>query len=359
MARVGIRGAGLSKDIALSVRNKLTNLGANVSDDLARLSGKVEDAFAYADGADSKNIGKHNARVYQSNGGNWDEVASGILGSSGAGRKAVAEFSDDASQALAKHGDEVSQALRETGEQAGKHASTEFGGEAREALAKHGDEVSKSLDGLELGSLNRGFSKNVSDDLAGHTDEVSRGLKETAEANNVTVKEVPYGEQFTKGVNGRKELLPNIQYVTENGYRYSTDEFGRISKVEVDELVLKKGTRNAHSQRVAGREDRVVEADIVQVLDDGGHLIGTQFNGSGDLDNLVAMNRDINRSGGEWFNMEKDWAKAIKETPPKKVTVNIEPIYLGKSLRPDRFKVMYEIEGKALRRRTIENLIGG
>ena len=145
MARVGTRGAGLSKDIALSVKNKLTHLGANVSDDLARLSGKVEDAFAYADGAVSKNIGKHNARVYQSNGGNWDEVASGILGGSGAGRKAAAEFSDDASQALAKHGDEVSRALKETDEQAGKHASAEFGGETSEALAKHGDEVSQAL----------------------------------------------------------------------------------------------------------------------------------------------------------------------------------------------------------------------
>lgn len=359
MARVGTRGAGLSKDIALSVKNRLTHLGANVSDDLARLSGKVEDAFAYADGAVSKNIGKHNARVYQSNGGNWDEVAFGILGGSGAGRKAAAEFSDDANQALAKHGDEVSQALKETGEQSGKRVSAEFGGEASEALAKHGDEASKSLDGLELGSLNRGFSKNVSDDLAGHTDEVSRGLKETAEANNVTVKEVPYGEQFTKGVNGRKELLPNIQYVTEDGYRYSTDEFGRISKVEVDELVLKKGARNSYSQRVAGREDRVVEADTVEGLDDGGHLIATQFNGSGDLDNLVAMNRDINRSGGEWFNMEKEWANALKETPPKKVTVNIEPIYLGKSLRPDSFKVKYQIEGKRTEVRTILNQIGG
>ena len=136
MARVGTRGAGLSKDIALSVRNKLTNLGANVSDDLARLSGKVEDAFAYADGAVSKNIGKHNARIYQSNGGNWDEVASGILGGSGVGRKAAAEFSDDASQALAKQGDEVSQALRETGEQAGKHASAEFSGEATGNIAR-------------------------------------------------------------------------------------------------------------------------------------------------------------------------------------------------------------------------------
>ena len=143
LARVGTRGAGLSKDIALSVKNKLTHLGANVSDDLARLSGKVEDAFAYADGAVSKNIGKHNARVYQSNGGNWDEVASGILGSSGAGRKAAAEFSDDASQALAKHGDEVSQALRETGEQAGKKVGQEFSQETSEQLAKRGDEVAK------------------------------------------------------------------------------------------------------------------------------------------------------------------------------------------------------------------------
>ena len=124
-------------------------------------------------------------------------------------------------------------------------------------------------------------------------------------------------------------------------------------------MVLKKGTRNAHSQRVAGREDRVVEADIVQGLDDGGHLIGTQFNGSGDLDNLVAMNRDINRSGGEWFNMEKDWAKALKETPPKKVTVNIEPIYSGKSLRPDSFDITYKIEGKRLEVRNIKNQVGG
>ena len=36
--------------------------------------------ITFLTGAVSKNIGKHNARVYQSNGGNWDEVASGILG---------------------------------------------------------------------------------------------------------------------------------------------------------------------------------------------------------------------------------------------------------------------------------------
>ena len=196
MARVGTRGAGLSKDIALSVKNKLTNLGANVSDDLARLSGKVEDAFAYADGAVSKNIGKHNARVYQSNGGNWDEVASGILGGSGTGRKAAAEFSDDASQALAKHGDEVSQALKETGEQAGKHASAEFGGETSQALSKHGDEVSQALKetGEQAGKhASAEFGGEASEALAKHDDEVNQALKETGEQAGKKV-----GQEFSQ-----------------------------------------------------------------------------------------------------------------------------------------------------------------
>lgn len=207
--------------------------------------------------------------------------------------------------------------------------------------------------------VSREFSKETSEQLSKHSYDVAKGLEETAETAKKTVREVEYGEQFTKGVNGRKELLPNIQYVTEDGYRYSTDEFGRISKVEVDELVLKKGTRNSYSQRVAGREDRVVEADTVEGLDDGGHLIGTQFNGSGDLDNLVSMNRDINRLGGAWFNMEKEWAKALKETPPRKVTVDIQPVYSGNSLRPDSFFVEYQIEGSKSVTKLIKNQIGG
>lgn len=120
----------------------------------------------------------------------------------------------------------------------------------------------------------------------------------------------------------------------------STHYFGRISRVEADELVLKKGKQNAHSQRMAGREYRITEAEFKAGLDAGGHLIGTQFNGSGDLDNLVAMNREINRSGGTWYNMEQEWVSALKEVPPRKVTVDIQPVYSGQSLRPDSFDVM-------------------
>ncbi|WP_326497900.1 DNA/RNA non-specific endonuclease, partial [Clostridium sp. ZS2-4] len=48
--------------------------------------------------------------------------------------------------------------------------------------------------------------------------------------------------------------------------------------------------------------------------------MGSQFHGSGDIDNLVAQNSQINRSGGEWYKMETEWADALKEIPPKKVS---------------------------------------
>ncbi len=47
--------------------------------------------------------------------------------------------------------------------------------------------------------------------------------------------------------------------------------------------------------------------------------------------------------GGVWFDMETEWANALKEVPPKKVSVNIEPIYSNHSMRPDSFLVEYEI----------------
>ena len=381
---------GATKDF---FRSRLGNLWDDLS--YKKFSFAGLDDFRYGD-----DIGKHTARLYQSTGesAEFQRIRQKLYGeaSEQSGRKVGREFSKEASEQLAKHGDDVAKGAKEAAEQTGKKARQEFSKEASEQLAKHGDEVAKGAKeaaeqtGKKVGKefskeaseqlakhgddvakgakeaaeqagkkARQEFSKEASEQLAKHGDEVAKGLEESAENTSKTVKEVEYGEHFTKGVNGRKELLPNVQYVTESGYRYTTDEFGRISRVEVDDLVLKKGKRNAHSQRVAGREYRITEAELWEGLDDGGHLIGTQFNGPGDLDNVIAMNREINRSGGTWYNMEEEWASALKEVPPRKVTVDIQPVYSGKSLRPDAFNVIYEIEGKAPKRRTILNQIGG
>ncbi|WP_426982901.1 T7SS effector LXG polymorphic toxin [Bacillus cabrialesii] len=164
----------------------------------------------------------------------------------------------------------------------------------------------------------------------------------------VTVK---YGEHYAKW-SRKKVLKPNVEYKTKEGYTYNTDNYGRITKVEAD-LQLGEAKRNQYAQSNAGKpQDRLPD-------DDGGHLIGSQFRGSGELDNLVAQNSQINRSGGEWYKMETEWAAALKEEPPRKVSVRIRPKYLGDSLRPDSFEVIYRIEGKGLFKKFIKNQAGG
>ncbi|TSI23007.1 hypothetical protein FOT98_00495 [Bacillus sp. HY001] len=181
----------------------------------------------------------------------------------------------------------------------------------------------------------------------------SGGVKGTGNPPKITeIQEGDLGKHIIKGKNGRKELAPNVRYVTEDGYKYTTDEFGRIVDVEAGELILQKGKRNKGMQVAAGREDRLPD-------DDGGHLIGTQFHGSGDIDNLIAQNRQINRSGGEWYNMEQEWANALGGKPPKKVSVKIETVYSGSSLRPNLFKIKYQIEGQRKVIREILNKTGG
>ncbi|MBC6310980.1 DNA/RNA non-specific endonuclease [Listeria sp. FSL L7-1582] len=201
-----------------------------------------------------------------------------------------------------------------------------------------------------FGTVGAGVVRNA--DEAAST--AGRVVRESAEhIDDVPkIKEVPYGEHIVKGKNGRKELAPDTRYVTEDNYKYTTDGSGRVELVEADELVLKTADRNEGMQKIAGREDRLPD-------DDGGHLIASQFNGPGDIDNLVAQNRQINRSGGEWYSMEQEWADALKEVPPRNVSVKIEPSYPGSSLRPDSFRVTYQIEGERKVIREILNRAGG
>ena len=159
------------------------------------------------------------------------------------------------------------------------------------------------------------------------------------------VEKVKYGEQYIK-VDGKKVLKPNVEYTADEGYEYTTDDNGRISKVEAN-LQLGKTNRNLYAQRTVGGDDRLP-------TDDGGHLIASIFKGSGNLDNLVPMDSNLNRV--EYKTLENTWKSALKEG--KEVEVSIEPIYNGESLRPEKFDIEYSIDGvkyDAL----LKNYIGG
>lgn len=160
--------------------------------------------------------------------------------------------------------------------------------------------------------------------------------------------EVKYGEQFTKK-DRKKVLKPNITYTTPEGYTYKTDELGRIVNCE-GTLQLGVAKRKDYAQRTVGRDDRKDD-------DDGGHLIASIFKGSGDFDNLVPMNGNLNK--GEWKKLENDWAEALKAKPSKEVKVKITPIYEGNSQRPVRFEIEHQIGNRRPELENFKNSPGG
>ncbi|MFD4419028.1 DNA/RNA non-specific endonuclease [Bacillus safensis] len=161
---------------------------------------------------------------------------------------------------------------------------------------------------------------------------------------------VSYGDHYVRWKR-KKVLKPNVVYSTKQGYTYTTDHYGRIVKVEASDLKYGEVKRNQYAQSNSGKPDRLLD-------DDGGHLIASIFKGSGDIDNLLPMNTQINRSGGKWYTMEQRWLKALNSNPPKQVAVSIEPIYKGDSLRPVSFSVEYKI-GERYSQVFIKNQPGG
>ena len=135
-------------------------------------------------------------------------------------------------------------------------------------------------------------------------------------------------------VNG--ELLPNATYEI-NGYRYKTDENGRIVEASGTLKITERENRKVinESMESIGKGDE-------KETDDRGHLIGDQFDGSNKLENLVPMDANLNR--GEYKALENRLAKAVQEG--KEVTIKVEPQYSGDSHRPDSFVVTYTIDGE-------------
>ena len=133
-----------------------------------------------------------------------------------------------------------------------------------------------------------------------------------------------------------KELPRNAEYES-NGYLYKTDDKGRIVSAE--------GTLH-----MKDREGRLpISVSIEQIGrgdqrsdDDRGHLIGDHFGGSNKMDNLVPLNKDLNR--GDYLAMEREMADAVKDG--KTVYFKVEPRYEGESARPSMFKATAIIDGE-------------
>ncbi len=140
---------------------------------------------------------------------------------------------------------------------------------------------------------------------------------------------------FIENVNGKNALIKNATGVNSKGHTIITDDLGRLKQVSAKELKYTKDNLRL------GYKQREVVKNLGKTTDDGGHLIAREFGGSPDIDNLVPMNRKLNRSG-QWRKMEQDIKKFI-ESGQKVKDYNVTINYIGKSGRPSNFEVSYKV----------------
>lgn len=162
--------------------------------------------------------------------------------------------------------------------------------------------------------------------------------------------ETPAGSKgaWNKELNNPKG---NREYVVGNSgssHKYTTDADGRVAKVEVESLSLSARDRNGYQQSVKCKSVK----DGIDG-DQGGHLIGSRFDGAGEQINVLPMRGDLNLS--EWKVMENDWADALSQQPPQNVKVDVRPLYNGDSKRPYKFEVRYQIGSQPPVLKTFDN----
>lgn len=134
-------------------------------------------------------------------------------------------------------------------------------------------------------------------------------------------------------------LIANSNY-TLNGYDYTTDGLGRISKVEANKLKLKQANNEGLVNRDTICDTKEAIGKGYQVDgDDRGHLIGDKFGGDNSLANIVSMNGNVNKS--EYKKIENILARALREGKDVKLEIVCE--FLGNSFRPEAIELTYKI----------------
>ena len=168
------------------------------------------------------------------------------------------------------------------------------------------------------------FAKNLDGSVDDVVEAGSKASKDTAE--NI----IRDGSHFDEFGN----LRPNIRYQAgEFEYIYQTDDLGRLTNWDAEELHLTERTKRLpHDSKSPGKLSG----------DQAGHMAGDRFGGSPRKDNVVSQLRKVNLS--DYKKLENQWAKALEEG--KDVSVSVKLNYVGDSLRPDSFEVFYKIDGK-------------
>lgn len=204
--------------------------------------------------------------------------------------------------------------------------AAKVGRHGAKAVAEASAKATKEASDQAAKEITERSAREITENASKHGDSALPTVKDGAKVKDGILRD---GSHL--GPNGKPK--PNRKYQTgEHDYIYETDSLGRIKEVKADNLQLtSRDKRLPHKSNSPGKLND----------DHAGHLIGDRFGGSPKLDNIVSQSRLTNTS--TYKSLENQWAKAIKEG--KSVSVKINPIYSGSSVRPSSFRVDYVIDG--------------
>ncbi len=161
---------------------------------------------------------------------------------------------------------------------------------------------------------------------ASGTSEAAKGIS----AAEVTASGAEKLDTITLGELGQVEVnssteLPISKTIDYDGFLFSTDEQGRLSRIRA---TLELGDGGGYSDSV-----RQAVRPLGGPTDDVGHMIARIFKGPYENINLLPQDANLNR--GAWRAMEQDWAKSIAQGHAYR-SIFQSPT-LGAQLDPSRF----------------------
>ena len=191
-----------------------------------------------------EDIGKHTARLYQSTGES-------------------AEFQ------------RIRQKLYgEASEQSGRKVGREFSKEASEQLAKHDDEVAKGAKeaaeqtGKKVG---KEFSKEASEQLAKHSDDVAKGAKEAAEQAGKKARQEFSKEASEQLAKHSDEVARNVAETGKRAADNFADDIGgeipRLDEVSVEFKYKDKFNKKEFSRQLKGQQDGLNDLTVQEYFD--------------------------------------------------------------------------------------------
>lgn len=198
-------------------------------------------------------------------------------------------------------------------------------------------EISSGAD-VSDNAESKALSTPESSDEVEQADQVEENVGKGTEGKRYEINED--GQKEYRDDNGNvyrinDDLTPNSSYEI-NGYKYETDDLGRIESVS-GKLHFSDGER----KNIADSKAKIGKGDELET-DDRGHLIADRFDGGNGLENMTPQDAHVNRS--EVKKLENDLAKQLDEN--KDVYVNIRADYDDDSHRPSSYTYTYYVDGE-------------